>query len=126
MSEPHTLIVSGEETLSGTHYGSVEVREGSTFTVTQRATLYGSISIAPGAKVRVHGSVFGGVTISREGLIEVERTGRVAGTIQNNGTFKNSGTRAGPIFGTGEVFDLDGGVVKPPRIGADGSQNYDF
>ncbi|TFD05970.1 hypothetical protein [Cryobacterium sp. TMT1-66-1] len=68
--EKPPLVVDGDNTLSGTHNGSVCVHDG-TLTIVRGATHNGSLTVQPSAHVAIHGVHNGSLTIGSSATSEV-------------------------------------------------------
>ena len=111
-------------TIEGEHSGSVLVQGGGSLVIA--GTLRGALEIESLASVTVTGDAVGDIDIRVAGTLIVERSGRVFGTVVNNGSFTNHGLRAGRVEGRtpddqGDGAQLDstwngtGGYRLPPR-----------
>lgn len=137
--EKPPLVVDGDNTLSGTHNGSVCVHDG-TLTIVRGATHNGSLTVQPSAHVAIHGVHNGSLTIGSSatsevlgaqngsvhvdanGALRVAIGGRLAGSLTVTGRIENAGVRGGTVTKIGgEVIDLPGSTIKEPQRGADGA-----
>lgn len=134
------LVVSGDYTLAGTHQGSVHVESGkfglegtlhgsldlqSGVTAFIRGTQQGSVSVAEGAVVVVAGAIEGSVHVCPGGAVTIEDTGRLAGSLHNDGEVVVRGVFGGSYLGDGQ-FRLEGdGYIKRPIV-RDGVSYYEW
>lgn len=123
---PQTTVNEDFE-LIGTHTGTVKVY-GGCFRLqgTLKGTLIidcsdmaeihgaqeGTVSLSPSSSVRVTGTIQGTTSISRGAKLVVEETGKLQGTLSNDGTVILRGTLAGAQSGSGEVVIEGNGNIK--------------
>ena len=140
MSDPEDILVRSDSTLTGitagaivvdqsahlviagTHAGPVELSDGAILSITGQ--LAGPVDVPAGSSVEITGSLAGPLTIEESGVVIVRARGSLAGPVNNEGTLRNFGKRAGPIEGDGLFEDEPGSTVITPEIGPDGSHTY--
>jgi hypothetical protein len=115
-------VESGRLLLTGTLQGSLTLHSGSTATISGRQQ--GSVHVAAGASVPVTGAIEGSMQVSPGAAIVVERGGKLAGSLHNDGEVMVRGVFGGQRSGSGS-FVLDGGSVKQPQV-RDGVYFYDW
>lgn len=134
------LVVTGDYALRGTHDGSVQVERGR---FELQGTLRGSLNLHPGTSAFVNGTLAGSLLASSgtfvdvvghvDGSVMVEAgahvvvhpSGRIAGSLHNDGTVVIRGAFGGSRTGSGKFRLEDQGYVKQPRI-QDGVHHYDW
>lgn len=133
--------IDGEETIAGTHRGSLIVARGGHLRLagTQRGTVHvepcgaaevlgslqGTLHVERSAHVQIHGRQQGTVHVKQGGLVEVAATGRLQGTLHVDGRLINGGVRGGTVHGNGSIEDVEGGTVKgADEIWPDGTHVY--
>jgi hypothetical protein len=116
------LIVrtGGVATIQGVHQGSTSVESGGRVVVP--GVLQGSLALEDDTEAVVSGEIQGSVALARGGRLVIERSGRFAGSIVNNGEIINRGLRAGSVVGNDPIDD--GGKVLQPLRNPDGSHTY--
>jgi hypothetical protein len=133
--------VTSDETIIGTHQGSVGVSPGVRLTVRGTiqgsvsvasdaavvvpGTIQGSVSVSPGAVVEVSGSIQGSVHIDRGGLVRVLPSGSLRGSLYVDGAVDNQGARGGTVAGAGTIDDQPGSRVVQPSV-VDGVHIYQW
>src|SRR5690349_5609103 len=110
---PQTVISTDHE-ISGTHVGTVHVEAGrltlagviqGTLNVHSGASAliqgnqHGTVSVDDGAEVIVTGAINGTTSVHHGGRLVVERDGRLAGTLSNEGTVIIRGVFGGASSG---------------------------
>jgi hypothetical protein len=135
---PNTIVTS-DETLYGVHSGGIEIA-GCTFTI--NGTLQGSLSVTDGAivivnginqgsisvtgagRVVVFGQSQGSVSISADSEVSIENTGRISGSVHNDGSLIIRGVFGGSYSGRGMRTIEGTGYIQQPRI-VNGVNYYD-
>ncbi len=136
---PQTVI-NGNHTIADIHQGTIHVEAGK---LSLTGTLKGTLSIKSGAEAHIAGRQQGTVSLQRDtravvtGEIEgttvvangatliIEETGKLAGTLTNEGLVILRGVFGGARSGAGD-FRIEGsGRVKQPVV-RDGIQYYDW
>lgn len=131
MGTLRTITVTEDRTIAGLHQGSVIVERG---TLTIAGTVQGSLTLANdsaavirgqhqgsvrvpgGAEVVVVGSLQGSCDVAPGGVVIVESTGKMAGSLHNNGAVTVRGVFGGTVSG-GRDIELEGsGHIKQPTI----------
>lgn len=125
------LVVTEDYVLTGIHQGSVHV-EGGRFTLD--GVLQGSLHIHPGASaeirgiqqgsvhidvgcsIEVAGAVEGSTHVEPGGRVEVEASGKLAGSLHNDGLIVLRGVFGGSVTGKGEMRIEGNGRIKQPTI----------
>lgn len=140
--EVPALVIEGNETLQGTHNGSVCVHSG-TLIIARGARHNGSLTVRPAAHLSVLGTHNGSLTVSSSasvdvtgaqngsthvddgGVLRVAAGGRLAGSLTVAGLVKNAGERGGSAAELGgKIVDLPGSSVKDAERSADGTFTY--
>jgi cytoskeletal protein CcmA (bactofilin family) len=134
------LFIDEDHTIVGSHLGATVVRQGTLLVlgevsgsihlrsgtqVVVRGQVSGSISIATGAEARIVGGHSGSVTVAPGGRLVIDRTGRQAGSISNDGSVIIRGEFGGSTSGAGEFSIEPGARIKQPRV-VDGVSYYDW
>lgn len=134
------LVVTGDYTLAGTHQGSVHLEMGqfgldgtlqgsldiqSGVTASIRGTQQGSVAVAEGAVVVVTGAIQGSTHVSRGGVVIVDATGRLAGSLTNDGEVVVRGVFGGSYVGDGQLRLEGDGYIKRPVV-RDGVSYYEW
>jgi hypothetical protein len=125
-------VVREDETLRGTHQGGVYVEREATLVLlgTHQGSLHleagarsvivgqhqGSLHVADDAVATIRGSQQGSTHVAEGGEVVVESSGRLAGSLHNEGAIHNGGVRGGTASGSGILEDLPGSTVKQPQI----------
>ena len=125
-------VVHETETLRGTHQGSIHVQRGAVLTIsgTHQGSLHlesgaqvvivgqhqGSLHVAFDAAATIHGSQQGSTHVDQGGEVTVDRSGRLAGSLHNEGVVRNEGARGGTVSGAGLLEDLPGSTIKQPQM----------
>jgi cytoskeletal protein CcmA (bactofilin family) len=140
--EATPLIVSSVHLLAGTHRGTVIVESGGVLNL--HGTLQGSLSIktganvvitgaqqgsvavAAGAAVTVQGSIQGSTDIASGATVTIEPSGKLAGSLHNNGLLVLRGVFGGTQSGSGAIRIEGDGYVKQPTSVKDGVHYYEW
>lgn len=101
--------------IDGAHEGSIEVEPGGRLEVT--GVVRGSVAIGSLGTVVVRGDLIGKVDIRVAGTLIVEPNGRVAGDVNNFGSFTNRGLRAGRVEGRTPDDQPDSVLVEAAHAG---------
>ena len=109
-------VEAGSLVLDGTHVGSMRVHAGATALIRGERT--GSLLVERDGKAIVVGETLGSSTIDQGGILVIERSGRVRGSIMNLGKVVIRGEHTGSRNGTGEYL-LDGGWLKDAKAPTD-------
>lgn len=136
-------VVEGSESLADAFSGGICVHEGANFEVSQGGHHSGSLKFQPDStgrivgehsgslhvphncEVQIIGRQSGAVHVGAGGVLKVEPSGRLAGSLHVAGLIENRGVRAGRVhLNGGEVLDVDGGTMKQPTTDADGTRVY--
>lgn len=133
-------ILTENQTLSDTHRGSITVR-GCTLVI--KGALHGSLSVEYGGNVIIEGVHQGSIGVSDKSRIEVFGTsqgstnigpgsqvlihpsGKLQGSIKNNGKLIIRGVFGGSCSGGGDTSVEGDGYIKQPRI-ENGVHYYDW
>jgi hypothetical protein len=116
-------VESGHFKLRGTNQGSLNLHPGATATISGKQQ--GSVSIQPGASVRVTGAIEGSTNVSPGATVVVEPTGKLAGSLHNDGSVVVRGAFGGARSGQGELIFEDQGYEKAPIL-RDGVHIYEW
>lgn len=134
------LIITSDHVINDTHQGTVHVEAGTLelFGVLQGTLIIhpnasavisgkqqGTVSLEHGATVIVHGAIQGTVSIAQGALLVIEETGRLAGTLSNNGDVVLRGIFGGAESGYGNLQIEGNGYIKQP-ITRDGANFYEW
>lgn len=133
------LVITGDYILSGVHQGGVHVEAGRfqldgtikgslEIQTGVHATIRGNnrehLSVASGAHVVVTGSINGSLHVAQGGVVIVERGGKLAGSLHNDGEVIVRGVFGGAIVGS--PVQLEGsGYIKEPTV-RDGVNYYEW
>lgn len=112
--EGSVYVAAGNFTLAGTIRGSLAIQQG--VTVTLAGKQQGSVSVASGAKVTIRGVIEGSTSVAREAIVIVEASGRLAGSLHNDGLILVRGVFGGAQSGEGELRLEGNGYIKQPKI----------
>jgi len=138
--EVPTLVVTDDYTLTGTHQGGVHVEAGdfrldgtlqgsldlqSGVKASIRGTQQGSVAVAEGAVVLVTRAFQGSTHISRGGVVIIEATGRLAGSLTNDGEVVVRGVFGGSYVGDGRLRLEGDGYIKQSVV-RDGVSYYEW
>ncbi len=134
------IVITNDHIIRDTHRGTVHVEAGTlqldgviqgTLDVQSDAQVIisgkqkGTVSVAARATVRVKGAIEGTTTIHQGGCIIIEDSGKLAGTLANDGIFILRGVFGGARSGDGD-FRIEGnGYIKKPVI-RDGVYYYEW
>lgn len=125
------LVVESDCVIQGRHDGTVHVENGTlsiygelhgTLDVQSDAAViiigeqHGSVSVESNAKVTVIGELHGTTSVYNCGTIVVEETGKLAGSLHNNGVVIVRGVFGGAQSGLGELILEGTGHIKYPTI----------
>lgn len=105
-------VVNGTLTIKGELYGTLDVQPYSTAIILGEQ--HGTVSVANNAKVIVFGELQGTTAVSSDGMVIVEENGKLAGTLNNNGTVIVRGVFGGARSGFGEMVLEGSGYIKQP------------
>lgn len=108
------IVKSGAFRISGENYGTLSI--GSQVVAEIDGIQAGTVSVADGARVIVRGRLDGSVAISSGAQLIVEATGRLAGSLHNDGRLIVRGVFGGARSGAGELILQGAGYIKQPRI----------
>lgn len=101
-------------TLRGSHQGSLHLDIDATATIA--GTHQGSLHVAARAVVTISGVQQGSVHLGEDARVQVEATGRLAGSLHGLGQVLNAGVRGGTVNDDVVVTDLPGSRVKEPAL----------
>jgi cytoskeletal protein CcmA (bactofilin family) len=119
------IVEAGKLQVTGTVNGSLRLSSNTTTTI--KGTVNGSVHLENASTVIVTGSLNGSLHTNYGATAIVERTGKLAGSIHNEGTIIIRGVFGGSGFGSGELRYEDGGYEKQPTtITADGTRTYNW
>lgn len=134
------LVITSDHVINDTHQGTVHVETGTlellgvlqgTLAIHPNASAVisgkqqGTVSLAQGAKVIVRGAIQGTVSVAQGAVLIVEETGRLAGTLSNNGDVVLRGVFGGAKSGCGDIRTEGNGYIKQPII-RDGASSYEW
>jgi len=136
------LVVTSEHTIQGTHRGTVRVESSGTLKLqgTLQGTLdikpgatvlitgvqQGTVAVAAGASVTVLGAIQGTTSLERGASVVIEPSGKLAGTLANNGLVVIRGAFGGAQSGTGTIRLEGSGYIKQPTSVRDGVHYYEW
>jgi hypothetical protein len=134
------LVIASDHVIDGVHQGTVHLEAG-TFELRGRllGTLVvhpharavisgiqrGTISLGEGAHVAVQGAIEGTASVGRGAILVIEATGKLAGTLSNQGTVVLRGVFGGATVGFGTLRIEGDGYIKEPTI-RDGVSFYEW
>ncbi|MDH2244431.1 hypothetical protein N5J70_21045 [Pseudomonas sp. GD03909] len=139
MRVPRTILTTNQ-ILSGRHQGSITVI-GCTLVI--NGTLQGSLSVESGGEVLVEGTQQGSTNVSGNSRVEVsgkcqgstnigpgsevliQPSGKLQGSMNNNGKLIVRGEFGGAYSGQGDISVEGDGYIKQPRI-ENGVHYYDW
>ena len=125
------MVVKNDFAIQGSHSGTVHVENGTltiygelhgTLDVQRAASViiigkqHGTVSVKNNAKVTVIGELHGTTNVESLGTIVVEETGKLAGTLCNNGIVIVRGVFGGAQSGNGDLILEGNGYIKQPTI----------
>ena len=134
------LVVTEDHVLTGLHQGSVHVERGlfilsgvvqgslhvhSGASAKIRGVQQGSVQVDDGCSIEIAGAVEGAMHVEPGGRVDVEASGKLAGSLYNDGLVVLLGVFGGPVTGSGEMRIEGNGHVKQPTI-RDGVSFYDW
>ena len=134
------LVITSDYVLQDTHRGTVYVESGTlhvhgvlqgTLNVHSGANAVitgeqqGTVAIASGAKVRVLGAIQGTTSLEPGANLVIEDTGKLAGTLANDGLVILRGVFGGARSGSGSLRIEGNGYIKKPIIRG-GIQHYEW
>lgn len=109
--------------LSGVLRGTLDVLSGTTVVITGQQL--GTVSISSGASVIVNGKINGSVSIESEARLLIEETGKLAGSLTNEGLVVLRGVFGGAYCGSGHLRIEGNGYIKKP-VTRNGIQYYEW
>jgi hypothetical protein len=116
-------VESGHLELRGVNQGSLHIHPGATASISGRQQ--GTASISSGGSLLVTGAIEGTTNVAGAAGLVVEATGKLAGTLHNDGLVVIRGVFGGARSGQGELRFEDSGWEKPPVI-RDGVSYYEW
>lgn len=134
------LIITSDYVLTGVHQGTVYVEAGILTVigilqgtlVVQYGTKVkingkqqGTVYVYPEASVIVSGAIEGTVTLENGASLLIEETGKLAGTLTNNGLVILRGVFGGARTGHGQLQIEGNGYIKTP-VTRNGIQYYEW
>lgn len=127
---PQTYIYEDYD-LVGTHQGTMNIESGRfrllgelqgtlSINTTEKAEIIGrqqgTVTIDRGGHLTVTGSIQGTTTVADGATLIIEQTGKLAGTLTNNGIVIMRGVFGGAQSGNGELIVEENGHIKQPTI----------
>ncbi|MCJ8293112.1 MAG: hypothetical protein MJK15_01780 [Colwellia sp.] len=127
---PQTFIHEDYE-LVGTHNGTVNVESGKfilhgklqgtlCLNSNEPTEIYGeqqgTVSLSGNSHVFVNGTIQGTTTIPYGATLIIESTGKLQGTLSNDGTVILRGVFGGVTSGTGQIITEGNGYIKEPVV----------
>ena len=134
------LVITSDHILQGTHRGTVHVESGTLhLRGILQGTLYvqsganavitgkqqGTVAIASGANVTVLGAIQGTTSLEPGAKLIIEDSGKLAGTLANDGLVVLRGVFGGARSGSGRLRIEGNGYIKKPVV-RDGVQYYEW
>lgn len=134
------LVITSDYILKGTHQGTVHVESGTlhlrgilqgTLDVQSGANAVitgeqqGTVAIASGANVAVLGAIQGTTSLERGANLVIEDSGKLAGTLANDGLVVLRGVFGGARSGSGQLRIEGKGYIKKPVV-RDGIHYYEW
>lgn len=107
-------VEKGILTIRGVLQGTLDVQKGTSVVIIGKQ--HGTVSVNDNAKVTIMGELHGTTNVSDDGTVIVEKTGKLAGALHNNGTVIIRGVYGGSQSGSGELILEDNGYIKQPTI----------
>lgn len=105
-------VESGELTILGELKGTLSVKPGAKAIIQGKQS--GTVAVSGDAKLIVYGGLSGTVSVSRGGVVIVESSGTIRGTLTNDGLVTLKGGFGGARTGTGRLEIVDSGYIKEP------------
>jgi len=115
-------VERGILTISGELHGSLNVQRGTKVLIIGKQ--HGTVNVEENALVTVNGELNGTTNVAYGGTIKVEDTGRLAGSLNNQGTVIVQGVFGGAHSGN-DVILVGNGYIKQP-IMKDGISYYSW
>jgi formylmethanofuran dehydrogenase subunit C len=127
---PQTIVAEDFELLD-THNGTIKVHGGcfklhgtlkGTLSIASQdmaeihGTQQGTVSLSSNSSLLVTGKIQGTTSVPQGATVVVEETGKLQGTLSNNGTVILRGTLAGAQSGDGELIIEGNGYIKEPVV----------
>jgi len=134
------LVINGDFTITNIHEGTVHVETGcltvegilqGTLDVQSNAKAiingqqHGTVIVASNSSIEVNGEIQGTTTIARSATLVIGETGKVAGTLTNDGNVILRGIFGGAQSGNGKIQIEGNGYIKQPTI-RDGIHYYEW
>ncbi len=116
-------VKNGCFNLFGTHQGTLNIISLEPAEI--QGTQQGTLSLSQKTTVTVTGIIQGTVSISPNATLIIETTGKLQGTLSNNGTVIVRGVFGGQQTGFGDMFLEGNGYIKEPTI-KDGVNYYEW
>ena len=107
-------VVNGTLTIQGKLHGTLDIQSGSAVIIVGEQ--HGTVSIASNARAIIFGELHGTTSVETYGMVTVEESGKMAGTLNNNGTVIVKGVFGGAQSGCGEMILEGQGCIKQPII----------
>lgn len=133
------MVINYDQTIIGQHSGTVHVENGTltilgelqgTLDVQNGAIViiigkqHGTVTVANNATVIIIGELNGTTTVNMRGTVIIEETGKLRGSLCNNGTVIVRGVFGGARSGDGKIQIERNGYIKQPTI-KNGVNYYD-
>ncbi len=115
-------VEQGIITISGKLHGTLDVQNGSKVVIT--GSQHGTVTVDDDALVIVYGGLHGTTTVSYGGTVEIEESGKLAGTLTNKGTVIVKGVFGGAHSGNDVILEGNG-YIKQPTI-KNGAHYYEW
>lgn len=136
------IVITSEHAILGTQRGTVRVTSGGTLcldgtlqgtldiqaggTVRVNGQQQGTVAVAPHATVTVFGAIQGTTSLERGASLTIEPSGKLAGTLVNDGLVVVRGVFAGAQSGNGTIRLEGDGYIKQPASIKDGVHYYEW
>lgn len=107
-------VESGTLTIKGLLNGTLDVQNGAKVIIAGKQN--GTVLVANNSEILILGELFGTTVVSEYGTIIIETHGKLAGTLNNNGTVIIRGVFGGAQSGQGKIVFEKNGYIKQPII----------
>lgn len=116
-------VISGAFKLLGTLRGTLDIKSEQTLEILGHQK--GTVSLSKDSNVIVKGTISGTVSIPYGAVMTIEPSGKLKGTLVNNGTVILKGIFGGQQAGTGRLIIEGQGYIKQPVV-EDGMTFYEW
>ncbi len=116
-------VKAGKFKLLGVLQGSLAIHSNELAEIS--GTQQGSVHIARNCRVTISGKIQGSVNLEQGAILVIEESGKLAGSLHNNGKVILEGVFGGAQSGAGEIIIQGNGYIKEPRI-ENGAHYYEW